>query len=113
MRCTLPAKGPNGLCWAHDPANAQKRQRMASRAGRGKSGREIRDLKKQLEDLVEDVLGGRVETGRAAVANQIHNTRLRAAEQERKNRETDELLERIERLEQNLQHTGGRQWRQF
>ncbi len=23
--CTLPANGPQGLCWAHDPANHDKR----------------------------------------------------------------------------------------
>ncbi len=112
-RCTLPAKGPNGLCWAHDPANAQKRQRMASRAGRGKSGREIRDLKKQLEDLVEDVRAARMERGDAVVINQILNTRARLIELERKVKEQDELEARIEALEQNLQPKEGRgTWRQ-
>jgi hypothetical protein len=45
------------------------------------------------------VLSGELETGRAAVANQLVNTRLRAIEQERKNKETEDLEARIEALE--------------
>jgi ABC-type hemin transport system substrate-binding protein len=48
------------------------------------------------------VIGGEgveaLETGRAAVANQLVNTRLRAVEVERKIRESDELEQRIEEL---------------
>lgn len=110
-RCTLPAKGSNGLCWAHDPANAQKRQRMASRAGKSKPGREIRDLKKQLEDLANDVLEGEVKRSDAVVVNQILNTRARLIELERKVREQDEVLARIEALEQAQgQQRGDKRW---
>jgi hypothetical protein len=56
-----------------------------------------------LKDLTERVLGQEgtepLETGRAAVANQLINTRLRAIEQERKIKETEELEARIESLE--------------
>jgi hypothetical protein len=48
------------------------------------------------------VLSGDLETGPAAVANQLINTRLRAIEQERKNKETEELAERVEELERHL-----------
>jgi hypothetical protein len=72
---------------------------MASRAARAKPGREIVGLKGQLGDLTRDVLAGDLETGRAAVANQLINTRLRAVELERKIREADELEARIEELE--------------
>jgi hypothetical protein len=30
--CALAATGPQGLCWAHDPANRDRRKRMASKA---------------------------------------------------------------------------------
>ena len=43
-----------------------------------------------------------METGKAAVANQIYNTLIRAIEQERKIRETEELAERLEALEEVL-----------
>ena len=98
-RCKGTATGPHGLCWAHDPENAEKRRGMASRAARAKPNRELRDLKVLLSDLTERVLGGDLPTGPASVANQLINTRLRAIEQERKNRETEDLEARIEALE--------------
>ncbi len=53
-------------------------------------------------------LEGSMETSRAAVANQIYNTLIRAIEQERKNLETGELAERLEAMEGVLkgQRTG-------
>jgi hypothetical protein len=111
-RCRGAATGPNGYCWAHDPENAEQRRRTASRGGRGKPSREIRDLKKQLEDLAEGVLSGKVERGSAVVVNQILNTRARLIELERKVKETEELEERLEALERAQQQEGGRskQW---
>jgi hypothetical protein len=108
-RCTLPAHGPQGLCWAHDPANAEKRRRGASRGGKARANRELPFIKALLEDLTERVLSGALETGRAAVANQLINTRLRAIELERKIKETDELEARLEALEQPQE--GGSRWR--
>lgn len=72
---------------------------MASKAARSKPNREIPTIKALLEDLTERVLSGDLETSRAAVANQLVNTRLRAIEQERKMRELEELAERLEALE--------------
>jgi hypothetical protein len=108
-RCTLPANGPQGLCWAHDPANAEKRRRGASRGGKAKANRELPSIKALLEELTEQVLSGALETGRAAVANQLINTRLRAIELERKIKETDELEARIEALERDDKE-GGSRW---
>jgi hypothetical protein len=98
--CTTPATVSKGYCWAHDPANADKRRRMASRAGSSKGGSsEIADLKKQLRDLAADVLSSEVDSGAAAVVNQILNTRARLIELERKLREQEVLEERLEALE--------------
>jgi hypothetical protein len=100
--CRAPATGPHGYCWAHDPANAEQRSRMASKAAKSKPSRELAGLKAQLQDLTKDVLAGEIETGRAAVANQLINTLIRAIEQERKMRELGELAERLEALEEVL-----------
>jgi hypothetical protein len=81
---------------------------MASKAARSKPNREIPAIKSLLEDLTERVLSGELATGQAAVANQLINTRLRAIEQERKIRETEELEARIEALEHSQE--GGRRW---
>jgi hypothetical protein len=101
--CTAPATGPDGYCWAHDPAHADQRRRMASKAGKSKGNGEIASLKKQLKDLAAGVLDGSVDRRRAAVANQIHNTLLRAIEQERRMRELEEIAGRLEEVEETLQ----------
>jgi hypothetical protein len=106
--CTATVEPPQRFCWWHEPANADKRRRAASKAGKSKPSRELSGLKTQLQDLTEQVLAGELETGRAAVANQLINTRLRAIELERKIKETEELEARIEALEQSQE--GGRQW---
>jgi len=98
-RCAVVVSGPNDYCYQHDPARAAERRRNASRAARSKPSREIAGIKAQLEDLADQVLSGELETARAAVANQLINTRLRAIELERKVRETEEFAERLERLE--------------
>ena len=115
-RCKGTATGPHGLCWAHAPENAERRRKMASRAAKSKPNRELRDLKALLSDLTERVLGGegveQLESGRAAVANQLINMRLRAIEQERKNKETEDLEARIDTLERTQgQEKGAGRWR--
>ncbi|MCA1716266.1 MAG: hypothetical protein LC781_05170 [Actinobacteria bacterium] len=107
----MPAVGQQGLCWAHNPKNADKRRRGQSRGGRGKPTTEIRKLKGQLEDLAAGVLDGTVERANAVVVNQILNTRARLIEIERRVRETEELEERLASLEQATeQRGGGRTW---
>ena len=112
--CTLPANGKQGLCWAHDPSTADKRRRRAQKGGRAKARSELPQLKALLSDLTDRVLSGDLETGPAAVANQLINTRLRALEQERKIKETEDLEARIEALEAKLPKVqpmkGARRW---
>jgi len=112
-RCSIFVKGSKELCWAHDPANREKRRIATSKAGRSKPNTEIRDLKAKLEKLAEDVLEGKLATGRAAVANQLLNTLLRAIETERKIREQEEIVQRLEALERRQDfgsRRGGRNW---
>lgn len=92
-------------CYAHHPDRASERRRHGSkggkRGGRGRPQAELSGLKAQLEDLTEQVLSGELPTGPAAVANQLINTRLRAIEQERKVRELEDVLARLDALEEN------------
>jgi hypothetical protein len=107
-RCTLTANGPHGLCWAHDPKNAEKRRRGASRGGRSRGRRELVAVKEQLQEMADEVLSGELDRANAAVAGQLLNIKLRAIEVERKIRETEELEARIEALEQAKE--GGQRW---
>jgi hypothetical protein len=105
--CERIVKASQTYCFSHDPERAGQRKRNASKAGKGGGSTEIRALKTQLEDLAAGVLAGSVDRGNAVVVNQILNTRARLIELERKVKETDELEERIEQLEQK----GGERWR--
>jgi hypothetical protein len=111
-RCKGDAIPGADWCYSHDPDRAEERRRNASRGGKsgggGRSSGELAEIKALLSELTNRVLGGEgveaLETGRAAVANQLVNTRLRAVELERRIRESDELEARIEELEQAAGH---------
>jgi hypothetical protein len=109
-RCERSADGPNGLCWAHDPANADKRRRLASKAGKAKPDRELAGIKERLSDLADNVLEEKVDKGVAAVASQVLNVYLRAVSVELKAREQLELVERLEVLEETLARNKENRW---
>jgi hypothetical protein len=97
-------------CPAHHPDHQDRRRRAASKGGRtggrGRPQTELLEIKGLLADLTARVLKEEgtepLETGPAAVANQLINTRLRAIEVERKIKETEELEARLEALEDVL-----------
>ena len=86
-------------CFAHEPANAERRSRSASKAARSKPNRELAALKSQLRSVADGVLSGAVEPKRGAVAVQALSALTRAIEQERKIREIEEFEERVAELE--------------
>ena len=108
--CTLPSRESSGLCWAHDPANAERRRRGQSRGGRNKPSRELVDIKRRLTELANDVLEGRVERGDGAVVSQILNVYLRAISVELRVTEQRELIERLEALELIAEDRKGGVW---
>jgi hypothetical protein len=101
-RCAVVVGPGQSHCYAHDPDRWQERRRNASRGGRSKGQGELGELKKRIRSLAVEVLDGSVDRGRAAVANQLYNTLIRAIEQERKQRELEELAGRLEALEEVL-----------
>ena len=109
-QCTATVEPPQEFCWWHDPANAEQRSRAASKAARSKGSTELGDVKQQLRDIADDVLEGTVDKGIASVAAQVLGVYIRACEQARRIREQDELLERLEVLEQATQTNGRRPW---
>ncbi len=103
-RCRGIPIDASGLCHAHHPDRAKMRKRAGHkggrRGGRGRPSSELSRLQERFEELAEQVLSGEVERGVGAVAAQLLNgaraclaTRLKAIEQE-------EILERIDELEQ-------------
>jgi hypothetical protein len=117
-RCGAQAMRNSQWCIGHDPDQAEARRKRASKGGRhgglGRPQTELQEVKTLLATLTARVLKEEgtepLETGPAAVANQLLNTRLRAIELERKLKETEELEERIAALEQREPNTGGRRY---
>ena len=92
----------NLLLVGHDPANAEQRRRAASKGGKSKPSRVSKDLHLLLESLTEQVVAGDLEPYPASVAGQLVGVRLRLLEYERRWRETDELVVRLEELEEQI-----------
>ncbi len=105
--CTATVEPPQRFCWWHDPANADKRRRAASKAGKSRPSRELSDIKRRLSALADDVLASTVNRSAAAVAGQLLNTYLRAVSVELKAREQLEITERLEALEESLEQRKG------
>ena len=103
-----------GLVVAYNPADAEQRSRMASRAARSKPSRELVRVSRRRAGGSHTRRPSRRPRDRAAVANQLINTRLRAIEQERKIKEAEDLEARIEALEVKASlgqpMKGARQW---
>jgi hypothetical protein len=97
-RCQRSAESQNGLCFAHDPANAKQRRRTASRGGRGKANREISDLKEEIKAVIAEVKAGELDRNDAAVMIQAYRALKDFIALERQVRETDELAAEIEEL---------------
>jgi hypothetical protein len=110
-RCRISVEPGVEFCWAHDPANREQRQRIASRAGKSKSNKELLSVKKRLSTLADSVLDGSTDKAVGAVASQILNVYLRALETERKWKELGEIEERIGTLEERARSEGdNRRW---
>ncbi len=105
-RCRAIAISGSDYCHAHHPDRADARRRSASkggkRGGRGRGGSavEVTELKSQLSDLYAAVLDGTTEPKVGAVAAQIANVRARLVDTELRVREQDELIGRLEELEE-------------
>jgi hypothetical protein len=102
-------------CWSHHPDHAEQRRQRASRGGkRGGRGRPVSDLARlqsRFEELAEMVLSGEVERGAAAVSGQLLNGARACVRDALAAREQEELIARLEDLEEALEsRKGGSRW---
>src|SRR5215217_9549052 len=98
-RCKLDATS-GSFCWSHDPKYKAQRRRQGSRGGKAKGAGSVAVIMRKIESVIDDVLEDRLERSKGAVAFQGFNVLLKAYDTDRKLREVDELLARIEALEQ-------------
>jgi hypothetical protein len=112
-RCKAEATH-GSYCWNHAPETAEARKQRARKAGRaGGNGRssglsETAKAKRWIRDLVTKAITGDVDRGVATAAFMGFNVLARYIELEKKIREQEEILERLEALEQTQE--GGRVW---
>ena len=94
-------------CYHHHPDNAHKLHARGSkggkRGGRGRPQAELSNIKTQLQDLADGVLDGHVARADASVVGQLLNVMLRAVQIQLQVREQEELVERLEALEQAIE----------
>jgi hypothetical protein len=107
-RCQGVAIDSSGLCYSHHPDKAEARRRRASkggrRGGRGRSVAELASLRDENHDIRHRLLEGELLPGVAAVAIQSLNCDIRAVATTLKAKEQEELVERLESLEEALEH---------
>jgi Spy/CpxP family protein refolding chaperone len=104
-RCSLPAQGSNGFCWAHSPENAEQRQRIARRGGvaRGARSQVARDIRADLQRMAAAVEKDELDAKKAAVAGQLLNYALGSLKVKRDLVETEDLIEEFRELQQHVQ----------
>ena len=101
-RCERIVHGDATQCYSHDPARSEARKRAASKAARAKNSRnELVEIKQRLRQLSEDVASGKLATAKGSVAGQLLGIYIKAIEQERKIKETQEFEERLRALEES------------
>jgi hypothetical protein len=99
-RCKGTADGPDGYCWSHDPKNAAKRHRNASKAATAKADREIRETKAEIRELVRLVKEEGFDHSAANTCNRLYQTLLQYIVVERGVYREDDLAQRIKELQE-------------
>jgi hypothetical protein len=115
-RCGSIAMKGYPTCYGHRPELAEERRRNASkggkRGGRGRPTSELARLASRFEELADKVLSGEVERGIGAVAGQLLNGARACVRDGLTAREQEELIARLEAVEEASERgkQGGRRW---
>jgi hypothetical protein len=105
--CNAQAIADSQWCFSHHPDYEAARRRRASKGGkRGGRGRPVSELARlgtRFEELADKVLSGEVERGVGAVAGQLLNGARACVRDGLAAREQEELIARMEQLEEALE----------
>jgi hypothetical protein len=108
-RCQAQAMRNSEWCINHHPDYEQARRRRASRGGkrggRGRPSVELARLQGRFEELADKVLSGEVERGVGAVVGQLLNGARACVRDGLAAREQEELVERLDALEEALEQS--------
>jgi hypothetical protein len=105
----------SGYCYVHSPDYAEERRRHGARGGRiggrGRPQNEIARISARIEQIAEGVLSGEIDKGRGAVSGQLLSYVLNGLKIGLQAREQEEIVSRIELLEEeNEAKKGRRTW---
>ena len=102
----IPIDGSD-YCYVHHPDRIEERRRHGSkggkRGGRGRPSVELARLQGRFEELAAKVLSGEIERGVGAVAGQLLNGARACVRDGLAAREQEELVARLESLEEQLE----------
>jgi hypothetical protein len=98
QRCRLPCQPEHDVCWNHNPNNRDKRRRTASSGGRAKADKEVREVKKEIQDLIRRVRDDGFDPTAANAINRLYNTLLAYILAERGIYREEDLAVRIREL---------------
>ena len=106
----IPIEGST-YCYVHHPDHTEERRRHGSRGGkrggRGRPSAELARLQRRFEELADRVLRGEVERGVGAVVGQLLNGARACVRDTLSAREQEELVARLEEVEQILEQRKG------
>src|SRR5215203_1481999 len=108
-RCKAQAMRNSEWCINHHPDHEQARRRRASKGGkhggRGRPSVELTRLQGRFEELADKVLSGEIERGVGAVVGQLLNGARACVRDSLAAREQEELVARLQSLEEQLDQT--------
>ena len=108
-RCEKVVGPSQTHCFSHDPDKASERSALASRAAKSKHSTpcgEILEVRAKLRSIADGVLERRIPQALGSVASQVLGVYLKTFEQERKQREFDDLERRLEAVEKMYSRKG-------
>jgi hypothetical protein len=94
----LPCQPQHDVCWNHNPNNRDKRRRTASSGGRAKADKEVREVKKEIQDLIRRVRDDGFDPTAANAINRLYATLLEYIKLERGIFREEDLAVRIREL---------------
>lgn len=111
-RCRAQPMRNSQWCLNHDPDRAEANRRRSSkggnRGGRGRPSVELKKIQHRLEDLAEAVLDGKVDRADASVAGQLLHYARACLRDTLAAREQEDLISRMEELEEALEQQRSR-----
>ena len=97
--CENVAHGSQNVCWSHDPRNAEKRRKQASKAATAKADKEVREVKREIRDLISRARDDGFDPTAANAINRLYQTLLQYIIVERGIYREDDLAQRIRELQ--------------